>query len=69
VNLSEINISVTEKFAEFGEHEHKKILTEKARSVICSAINNGQYKDREDATEPPFMAPSENLFDYSWVSH
>jgi hypothetical protein len=44
-----------------------KVLTEKARELISSAIEAGKYRDREGILEPPFMAPSANPEEYSPV--
>jgi len=43
------------------------ILTMQARKIIRAAIDNGDYKKREERQEPPYMAPSDNPKDYSEV--
>ena len=50
-----------------GEHSHK-LLTQHAIEVIKAAIESGQYDDRINAREPPFMAPDQNPDMYSPVS-
>jgi hypothetical protein len=45
----------------------KKILSPKARYIISKRLEAGEYADREDEREPPFMAPSVNPEDYSKV--
>ena len=45
----------------------KKILLPKAISVISKCLEGGKYRNCEDEREPPFMAPSANLKDYSSV--
>ena len=43
------------------------ILSPKAISEIASDVEKGVFKDREGATEPPFMAPSTDPSQYSKV--
>jgi hypothetical protein len=63
-----LSSETTDLFAVESENQrHVKILTDKARSIIKSAIDEGKYKDREDELEPPFMKPSEHPLNYSWV--
>ena len=50
-----------------GEHSHK-LLTLRAVEVIQAAIKSGEYDDRINANEPPFMAPDPDPVKYSLVS-
>ena len=50
-----------------GEHSHK-LLTPRAVEVIQAAIKSGEYDDRINANEPPFMAPDPDPAKYSPVS-
>lgn len=45
----------------------KRILSEKAISVITSRLNDGTFEDRMNASGPPYMAPSVDPMDYSRV--
>ena len=44
-----------------------KLLTEHAKSIIQKAIADGEYNDRAEATEPPYMVPSPDASHYSLV--
>jgi hypothetical protein len=55
---------------EDGENHYKKckkILSPKAKYIISKRLEAGDYADRADEREPPFMAPSTNPEDYSKV--
>lgn len=47
--------------------ESKKILSEAAKALIHQYLIGSTHED-EDAVEPPFMRPSSNPDDYSYVS-
>jgi len=47
--------------------QHVKVLTGEARRVIANAGSHGVHGGQPDASEPPYMAPSEDPEDYSAV--
>ena len=50
-----------------GDAKITYILSEAARGIIKENHCNGMFSGREDATDPPYMAPSTNPEDYSKV--
>lgn len=50
-----------------GDAKITYILSEAARGIIEENHRNGMFSGREDATDPPYMAPSTNPEDYSKV--
>jgi hypothetical protein len=47
----------------------RRVLSTAAIAQISAALKRKQYEDREDGTEPPFMAPSTDPKLYSKVRH
>lgn len=45
----------------------ERILSASAIAIISQNMQHGRYRRREDAREPPFMAPSMDPDDYSLV--
>jgi hypothetical protein len=51
-----------------GQVVCRRILTDRAKSIIRSRTEEGQFASRTEALEPPFMAPSTEVDHYSRVS-
>ena len=62
-----ISALLTEPIVTGGEVQFRRILTERAKSVIRTAIENGRFRNRSDATESTYMAPSDDPDAYSRV--
>jgi hypothetical protein len=48
--------------------ECKKFLSDAAKVLIDASLADNNFKGSEDVEEPPFMKPSSNPEDYSYVS-
>ena len=65
-SIQQISAPLTEPIV-VGGGQSSKILTDRAKSIIRTAIESGKFNDRGDAKEPPYMAPSDDPDAYSRV--
>jgi hypothetical protein len=67
VYLCPLTVCLTSPTAQRDGIVQKKILSDKAKGIINTELQQKAYENRKGAVEPPYMAPSADPVDYSNV--